>query len=108
MRFSKFTPALLALLSMGCSTTAPQPTLTPVPPAEPLIASALSQDIAALSFSTPIPESVGELTSIPPSPTPEGQLGPKNFPHGIHPLTGLPAEPQALALPPLNIKVSDS
>jgi len=55
-----------------------------------------------------MPESVSEPTSIPPSPTPEGQLGPKNFPAGINPLTGLPADPQALALPPLNVKVSDS
>jgi len=51
---------------------------------------------------------VSEPTSIPASLTPEGRLGPKNFPPGINPLTGLPADPQALALPPLNIKVSDS
>lgn len=108
MRFSKFILALLALLLIGCSSAAPTPVSTPVPTAAPLISNALSQEVAALSVSTPIPALVSEPTSPPPSLTPQGRLGPKNFPLGINPLTGLPADPQALALPPLNIKISDS
>lgn len=89
-------PAVLPTATPAVSATAP--VLTRQPPPSP----------SAVPSNVPIPTSVPEPTTSPVSPTPEGRLGPDNFPPGINPLTGLPADPQALAQPPLNIKVSNA
>lgn len=48
----------------------------------------------------------GQITPMP-TPLP-GLLGPSRFPDGINPLTGLPADPSALALRPFVIKISNA
>jgi hypothetical protein len=92
--------------------TLPAPTSTVARTAESVTASSTftpqATGTAWLTPTVPPPSPAG--TSVQPSPTatPAGRLGPESFPPGINPLTGLPADPQALAALPINVKVSNA
>jgi len=104
---------VLTLLVAGCKGLA-KPTPTPVPPAqkiEPLPSP--THTLTATSTATLVPSATLAPSSTPipsatPVPYPELGYGPKDFPAGINPLTGLKAaDAQLLARRPLVVKVEN-
>ncbi len=101
--------AFLALIAVqilaACVAPAPPPVVVEIPTSPPTASTATP--------TVPTPTLTPSLTptvapSLTPSATPEGRLGPEAFLPDINPLTGLPADPAALAAMPINVKVSNS
>ncbi|MFW5713758.1 MAG: DUF3048 domain-containing protein [Brevefilum sp.] len=88
------------------ATEEPTPTEGPNTPTPEATAEPTNSESEDLS-QDPTPEAEVEAGETPASENPE-TAGPKNFPEGINPLTGLPAEdPDLLELPPALVSISN-
>ncbi|MEN8098376.1 MAG: DUF3048 domain-containing protein [Chloroflexota bacterium] len=108
----RFIFAAIALILVGCGAdeTESIPTMTQgkEPPAETLEASptaTLIPTFTPVPSPTPAPNNPA-ATSL---PTPEGMIGPDEFPDGVNPLTGLEvSDAETLLRRPVSVKISNS
>jgi predicted small lipoprotein YifL len=101
--FKRFLLTLAVLALAACGESGPQPTATLPPVGVTLIAPTQSSNPPTLQPSN-------APTTPPlahPTTTPETVIGPETYPGGVNPLTGLPADPNALNRRPLAIKISN-